>query len=119
MKKWGALLLLPVGLMFTPVANADIYDDIQFVNEVGNAGINFDSRENLIWMGHELCNALQSGNIAYDEAVSGMSTHGGGGLDQSNFVASRAVSHICPDQWYQVVTSQIPYPSPSGPRVKV
>lgn len=110
MKYWGALLLIPLGLLFTPVANADIYNDLMFVKDVNNAGITYDSRENLIGMGHELCNALESGNIDYPEIVQIVDRDPHANLAQSNLMASSAVEHICPDQWYQVVTSQIAFP---------
>ena len=109
--------MLPGALFFAPIAHADINDDLMFVRDVNKTGIPYDSRENLIWLGHEVCNALHSGNIEYDQAVQIMSTHGGGSIGASNAIASLAVSHICPDQWFQVVVAQIAF-SP-GDRVRI
>jgi hypothetical protein len=109
MKHWW---IIPcAALLLAPTANAQPYDpdhDIQYVREINQAGIRYDTRENLIAMGHTICDTLTRG-ASYSDLITVIERDTATQPYLANVLASKAVENMCPSQYYKVMLAQIEF----------
>lgn len=110
MKHWGTLTTLTAAaLLFAAPAHADIHHDLQFVRAINEAGLTYDTEENLVAMGHSMCQALDNG-ATYINLIQIMNEDAGTDPLTGNIIASTAVKHLCPEYWTNVFLAQIELP---------